>query len=1042
MSNFNLTITDKNGRVHRPLVRGIRFSKKYIGGIDDWLTFYLDRRLNRDWGDIDYDNKVILYHGIIPIWQGRIRQIAEDQSGRENLFILALGYAHYLKDYTYGGKGKLWIDTRLDRVKPVTSDDWSRALDISYDFTISGKEGLVYITPKNLSYSSSNEIGAVTYWSYIDTIKRVEFDYELVIPDDPWGVRVGNDGTWAAGLYSFNIDWTGITEEQIWYDDASGHADITLSPDRERIAFGLFYNRDNTADIDIAQFVEYPGTPKDPVPISQADMESDDWIDVVKANDVFDQINITMGTNKNATGSELRTQYLSERLAGSGYGWVDLPIFRDGTSTEEGTTNLVPNGDMEDPSGWNGYNSPSVNEQSTEQVYEGDYSRKFTATGDWQGIRNNGAPWTTTTGQGYTLRFAVYPDDDTSVRIRLRKGDDSGELWQEEVTGLTQDAWQLIERHYVETAGGSGAYITFESGNAGSGTWYIDDVDVVTSAAPFAQSGIIDLDSPPVDWAARTPTLQRHSNYWVRIRPKDDLDSIDIDAITVNLGVRRVVEDTVYVKITNLKIYGVNGTTVVQDYFIDTDGTSLSDHEPDYDVVGGGWYEPEGTWEIQSNVAATPYGNPRELLLIDMGNSDGIMEGNVLIGTAGNNDRAGIVFRAKDDDNHWSLELKDETLPEDRYLELWLREGAVDTLIDYVQFGFDRTKWYTLKAVFNGADIDCYVDGVLKLSVTNSTHINETKVGFIAYHCVSCRFDFEAQELGPTPITPKLVFRDITKQLSDESRCDISSSVSLIDPNSILTKVYSQLVFERGETCYQAAGGLQTIGDEDNRSIAWGVENAGDRVFLHPLSDAATEPWRSYRVRYVIFPEESERLQIEGQVQDIVTYAYGRYEDIDGIEKLTSGYIAYMDEALGTYGLRAALLNPPTGKKSAEEFFNIKRVSVILCGKTVLTGAEEIVKSTLINQGRPKLRSSVATRGKVIDRKMGTKMIPAFWLEPGYPVQIARFRAIDAEGASGDILDDWATTFLLAGIEYDCETGICTLIPMEPELTSSRLLSR
>lgn len=135
----------------------------------------------------------------------------------------------------------------------------------------------------------------------------------------------------------------------------------------------------------------------------------------------------------------------------------------------------ITNGSMEADSDWSDVGTPAANERSGAQAHGGTYSRKFTPDGADEGIQ--GAVFTTVAGNHYHVSLWVYPDDASVVTVTVRKGDDSGDIFDQEFT-VTQDAWNKIVFSYVETAGGAGAYIKIDSGDQTSGDWYIDDVKV------------------------------------------------------------------------------------------------------------------------------------------------------------------------------------------------------------------------------------------------------------------------------------------------------------------------------------------------------------------------------------------------------------------------------------------------------------------------------------------------------------------------------------------------------------------------------------
>ena len=137
---------------------------------------------------------------------------------------------------------------------------------------------------------------------------------------------------------------------------------------------------------------------------------------------------------------------------------------------------LITNGTMEANSNWADYNSVNDNVRSPTQAHSGTYSRKFTVDGSSQGIQSD--TFTTVTGRKYLLSFEIYPDDATTARIAIRKGDNSDWADDTSFSGLTQDAWNTKTVTYTETAGGSGAYLVVHGHGNTSGDFYVDDVSI------------------------------------------------------------------------------------------------------------------------------------------------------------------------------------------------------------------------------------------------------------------------------------------------------------------------------------------------------------------------------------------------------------------------------------------------------------------------------------------------------------------------------------------------------------------------------------
>jgi hypothetical protein len=158
----------------------------------------------------------------------------------------------------------------------------------------------------------------------------------------------------------------------------------------------------------------------------------------------------------------------------------------------ETVATLITNGTMEADANWANVGTPATNARSNTQAHEGTYSRKFTVNAANEGIQ--GDAFTTVTASDYGWSAWVYPDDGTAVRVKIRKGDNSGWIVDTLKSGLTQDAWNFISGTYTESAGGAGAYVIFEGDTAVAGDWYIDDACLVrgtfVNSAPVLYSAV------------------------------------------------------------------------------------------------------------------------------------------------------------------------------------------------------------------------------------------------------------------------------------------------------------------------------------------------------------------------------------------------------------------------------------------------------------------------------------------------------------------------------------------------------------------------
>jgi hypothetical protein len=178
----------------------------------------------------------------------------------------------------------------------------------------------------------------------------------------------------------------------------------------------------------------------------------------------------------------------------------------------------VTNGTMEANSNWTAVAGASPHEQSTTQKNAGTYSWKFTVDAADEGTKSD--TFTTEDDVLYFYKAYVYPDDTTTVNVYVISGDGSTELLDTDVTGLTENAFNLVSGSFTETVGGSSAYIAFRSVAAGGGTdtWYIDDVTInsmskgLIKGKPSSVGNVDDVGQPVYwyDWAGSIgvyPTL-------------------------------------------------------------------------------------------------------------------------------------------------------------------------------------------------------------------------------------------------------------------------------------------------------------------------------------------------------------------------------------------------------------------------------------------------------------------------------------------------------------------------------------------------------
>lgn len=161
------------------------------------------------------------------------------------------------------------------------------------------------------------------------------------------------------------------------------------------------------------------------------------------------------------------------------WGYVEITSFTNAKTVgmqvigdDLGGIDDVTNGDMELDSNWADYNTPTVNERSGAQSHAGEYSRKFTADAQNDGIKSD--TFSTVIGQKYFITVWYRPTSSALMQIKCRKADDSGWQFEDNAVSGTVNEWNSKTFGYTATVAGSGAYIVV-AGNA-AGTWYVDDV--------------------------------------------------------------------------------------------------------------------------------------------------------------------------------------------------------------------------------------------------------------------------------------------------------------------------------------------------------------------------------------------------------------------------------------------------------------------------------------------------------------------------------------------------------------------------------------
>ncbi len=142
--------------------------------------------------------------------------------------------------------------------------------------------------------------------------------------------------------------------------------------------------------------------------------------------------------------------------------------------------------------------------------------------------------------------------------------------------------------------------------------------------------------------------------------------------------------------------------------------------------TGQPWTERQGTWAADgasAYVSATA-GDHQNVAEVDAGVADIVLR--TAIAPFGGD--AGVVFRLQDNANYWVLVLG----PVD--MRLYKRVSGAFSLIASHASGYSAGE--EVKVVLAGSTIDCYRAGVLRISISDATHLAATRHGIRRYDAV------------------------------------------------------------------------------------------------------------------------------------------------------------------------------------------------------------------------------------------------------------------------------------------------------------------
>ncbi len=158
--------------------------------------------------------------------------------------------------------------------------------------------------------------------------------------------------------------------------------------------------------------------------------------------------------------------------------------------------------------------------------------------------------------------------------------------------------------------------------------------------------------------------------------------------------------------------------SLVTDYFTDPNDTSLHAHSPDLDVVGSGWTERVGDYDIQINRATNQSAaGVGSLASIPAGKSDVIIDAIICVGNANGGDNDGIIAR-RDADNGYYWHVRIASAGDE--IQLYEMDGS-PTKRASAAVVIDVETDYDLRMICKGTNISGFVDGGNTISYASAS---------------------------------------------------------------------------------------------------------------------------------------------------------------------------------------------------------------------------------------------------------------------------------------------------------------------------------
>lgn len=254
-------------------------------------------------------------------------------------------------------------------------------------------------------------------------------------------------------------------------------------------------------------------------------------------------------------------------------------------------------------------------------------------------------------------------------------------------------------------------------------------------------------------------------------------------------------------------------TVLVQHTFTGVDSTTTI---PSADT-GQATEVLSGTWGINAN-RAYKVSTGTAFVVWNSGQSDVQISVDKYYGAGTGYKDGGIVFRATNASNFFIFRWNSDN----KTLRLYRFQNGSATLL--VNNAFDLTvgAWHSLKVAANGTTIECYVDGILRISVTDSFNQTATKHGLRQFESTGeeyyDNFLVESLTTGTTPTV-----HEGESVLSSASNLTVESAL-VLNGESTLSAVSNltaeATVIQSAEAILSAISNLTAEGDKISQEVS------------------------------------------------------------------------------------------------------------------------------------------------------------------------------------------------------------------------------